>query len=238
MARMKKAGAAICILTSCLCGLLAHPTLAQSAMDAVRTTSTNRSDDALILKAWVPVNSHDASVQLTREQLWEGLAMRARAPGTFVPMLKACDILQDGPIAIVRTCTYRGMRFEDLVTLFPMKRIRFQSLEHPENHSVVENLIEGHSNDSLVLRFRLVLRGGNQQQAQKFSDGFAEVAEGEFAAAVTRTLARIRELALAGELASSSKSTLLKGRIFHLSARTSSMLPASQSAWCRRRHSR
>lgn len=224
MARIffKQGGVAICILTSCLSGLLAHPAFAQSAIDAVRTTSKVWSDDALILQTSVPVNSHDAPVQLTREQLWRGLAMRARAPGRFVPELKACNILQDGPIAIVRACTYKGMRFEDLVTLFPMKRIRFQSLDCPENHSVVENLIEGRSDASLVLRFRFVFRGGTQRKAEELREAFAKLAEDEFAPAVTRTLARIRELALAGELPSSSNgvgSSLSHGRMFQLRAR-------------------
>lgn len=219
---LKQAGAVICVLTFCLSGLFARPAFAQSAIDAVRTTSKVWSDHALILQASVPVNSHDAPVQLTRAQLWRGLAMRARAPGSFVPELKACHILQNGPIAIVRACSYKGMRFEDLVTLFPMKRIRFQSLDDPENHSLVENLIEGQSDASLVLRFRFVFRGGTQRKTEKLRAAFAKLAEDEFAPAVTRTLARIRELALTGKLparANGHGSSSPDGRIFQLRAR-------------------
>ncbi|GAA4020227.1 SRPBCC family protein [Actimicrobium antarcticum] len=56
---------------------------------------------------------------LTRNQLWQGLVLRAQEPALFVPYLDGCTISAVSGTGFTRTLRYGDLEILDLVTLTP-----------------------------------------------------------------------------------------------------------------------
>jgi hypothetical protein len=63
---------------------------------------------------------------LTREQLWQGLVLRAEAPNLFVPWLDSCDLLDRSAESLSRELRYGALLVRDNVTFFPQQRVHYQ----------------------------------------------------------------------------------------------------------------
>jgi hypothetical protein len=62
---------------------------------------------------------------LTREQLWEGLVLRAEQPQLFVMGLDSCSILSRTDSTMERELHYGQATVRDHVTLTPQKSVRY-----------------------------------------------------------------------------------------------------------------
>ena len=62
---------------------------------------------------------------LTREQLWEGLVLRAEQPQLFVMGLDSCSILSRTESTMERELHYGHATVRDNVTLTPQKSVRY-----------------------------------------------------------------------------------------------------------------
>jgi len=62
---------------------------------------------------------------LTREQLWEGLVLRAEQPQLFVPGLEGCTILARTARALERELHYGPANVRDRVTFSPPHHVRY-----------------------------------------------------------------------------------------------------------------
>jgi hypothetical protein len=62
---------------------------------------------------------------LTREQLWQGLVLRAESPRLFVPYLDACTITERSELGMTRELTYGTLTVRDAVTLAPQKCVAY-----------------------------------------------------------------------------------------------------------------
>ncbi len=65
---------------------------------------------------------------LTREQLWEGLVLRAEQPQLFVIGLDSCTILSRTDLTLERELHYGSATVRDRVTLTPNKSVRYDIL--------------------------------------------------------------------------------------------------------------
>ena len=69
---------------------------------------------------------------LTREQLWEGLVLRAEQPQLFVIGLDSCDILSRDGDTMERELHYGQATVRDRVTLNPESSVRYDILPTAE----------------------------------------------------------------------------------------------------------
>ena len=73
----------------------------------------------------VQVNdSSNASIQpLTREQLWNGLLLRAEQPGVFMSHLDSARIVLRSELSLARELDFGSFKVRDRVRLEPMQRM-------------------------------------------------------------------------------------------------------------------
>ena len=65
---------------------------------------------------------------LTRDQLWEGLVLRAEQPQLFVIGLDSCTILSRTDLTLERELHYGAATVQDRVTLTPNESVRYDIL--------------------------------------------------------------------------------------------------------------
>jgi len=93
--------------------------------------------------------------KLTREQLWEGLVLRAEQPQLFVIGLDSCTILSRTDLTLERELHYGTATVRDRVTLTPNESVRYDIL--PTQAHVGGSLtmtIEQPNASQLFLRFQ------------------------------------------------------------------------------------
>ena len=93
--------------------------------------------------------------KLTREQLWEGLVLRAEQPQLFVIGLDSCTILSRTDLTLERELHYGSAPVRDRVTLTPNESVRYDIL--PTQAYVGGSLtmtIEQPNASQLFLRFQ------------------------------------------------------------------------------------
>ncbi|WP_321912395.1 MULTISPECIES: SRPBCC family protein [unclassified Paraburkholderia] len=69
---------------------------------------------------------------MTREQLWEGLVLRAEQPQLFVIGLDSCTILSRTESTMERELHYGHATVRDRVTLTPNESVRYDIMATPE----------------------------------------------------------------------------------------------------------
>ena len=142
--------------------------------------------------------------ELTREQLWRGLVLRAETPTRFIAGLERATIDArrelSGVTELERTLDYGSFRVRDRVRLFPGQRSEIHTAagaSWPASRMAI--MIEEPSPDALFLRF--VYEAESEVAGQ---GGLDEVTvalrQRAYEGADLDTVVRIRELAEAGEL--------------------------------------
>jgi hypothetical protein len=63
---------------------------------------------------------------LNREQLWQGLVLRAETPKMFVPWLDSCEVLDRSAESVSRELRYGTLVVRDNVTFVPQQRVHYQ----------------------------------------------------------------------------------------------------------------
>lgn len=121
----------------------------------------------------VPLNGPDSAIQITRQQIWKVLALKARDGRAFVPSITSCKVVEDGEDSFVRELSVNdGPPYRERVTLHNEKLIVFQHVDSPQT-SVVLNQIETDEQGQLHLRytylleFKGLLEGSEEEHARK-----------------------------------------------------------------------
>jgi len=107
--------------------------------------------------ATLPVNP-PGEEPLTREQLWNGLALKARDARLFLPpgFCTKCEILHEGDGFFVRRVTIRDNDLTEIVTFEPTTKISFHQFKGPREGVIVNEVLE-QDDGSLHLRFYCLL---------------------------------------------------------------------------------
>jgi hypothetical protein len=141
----------------------------------------------------LPVNVPDEP-RLGRQQVWEGLVLKANNALPFVPAMTYCEVTQRHSDTVFdRDIDFRGQRFTERITLEAPHRVTFTRIAGPVLGTIANEIIDG--NDGLALRFSfaLVVTGvaGGSAEEQAYADSMT----GDYLQAVAATLNAMRRLA-------------------------------------------
>ena len=142
----------------------------------------------------LPVNVPDEP-RLDRQQVWEGLVLKANNALPFVPAMTYCEVTQRLSNTVFdRDIDFRGQRFTERITLEAPHRVTFTRIAGPVLGTIA-NEIESTDDGDLALRFSfaLVVTGvaGGSAEEQAYADSMT----GDYLQAVAATLNAMRRLA-------------------------------------------
>lgn len=150
--------------------------------------------------ATIPVNP-SGKEPLTREQVWNGLVLKARDATQFLPagFCDRCDIVQEGDGFIVREAVIFKETLTEIVTFEPMAKVSFHQFKGPREGVIVNELIED-ADASLHLRFYCLLGlkgvtpdGPEEQREKARMDSDAKGYKGALLSTLDRTRALVKE---------------------------------------------
>lgn len=141
---------------------------------------------------------------LTREQVWDGLVMKARDARLFLPpgVCTRCDVIAEGPNFIMREAVIMNEEITELVSFIPMQKVSFHQVKSPREGVIVNEIIENKAGE-LELKFYayLGLLGVTANSAQEREEqAMLDSEDRGYKAALLSTLARTRALVKEGTL--------------------------------------
>jgi hypothetical protein len=142
----------------------------------------------------LPVNVPDEP-RLDRQNVWDGLVLKANNALPFVPSMTFCEVTQRHSDTVFdRDIDFRGARFTERITLEAPYRVTFTRIAGPVLGTIA-NEIEVTDDGDLTLRFSfaLVIHGvaGGSAEEQAYADSMT----GDYLQAVAATLNAMRRLA-------------------------------------------
>ena len=135
---------------------------------------------------------------LTRQQLWDGLVMKARDARLFLPpeVCTRCDVIAEGPNFIMREAVIMNDEITELVSFIPLLKVSFHQVRSPREGVIVNEIIENEAGE-LQLKFYAYLGllgvAANSAQEQE-EQAMMDSEDRGYKAALLSTLARTREL--------------------------------------------
>lgn len=138
----------------------------------------------------------DAS-DLTFDDLWHALQVKAEEPMPFVPAISDCAVVERGPDYLIRDIVLRGENVRERVTFLPSRKVHFERLSGAAM-GTIDNEIEGDEEHGLRLRFTFCLSVDGLVHGSQEEREFAEMMGGSYLAAIRATLKRAREMTLVG----------------------------------------
>ena len=153
--------------------------------------------------ATVPVNP-EGEEPLTRDQIWEGLVLKARDARLFLPpgFCTKCEVVAEGDGYIVREATILGDDLSEIITFEPKHKVSFHQFDSPREGVIVNQLFEDEAG-ALQLRFYCLIGlkdvepGGPEEQAEQTQ---FDSADKGYANALRSTIARTRALVKEGRI--------------------------------------
>ena len=136
---------------------------------------------------------------LTREQLWLGLVLRAKAPKLFVPYLDGCSITHSSDSGFSRELQYGDLVIRDEVTLTPGHTVHYAIPQQKDiAPSSLTMTIEEPQPELFFVRF-------SYEDSQREEDGSVDAFYNEFRHSAYQeadidTVRLIRQMAQDGEL--------------------------------------
>jgi Domain of unknown function (DUF1857) len=146
----------------------------------------------------LPVNV-PGEPHLDRENVWDGLVLKANNALPFVPSMTYCEVTQrhsdtvfDRDIAL-SIGQGRGQRFTERITLEAPHRVTFTRIAGPVLGTIA-NEIQG-AGDDLQLRFSFALVVAGVEGGSAEEKAYAESMTGDYLKAVEATLNAMRRIA-------------------------------------------
>jgi len=141
----------------------------------------------------VQVNPADEPIKLTREDVWQGLEMKANNALPFVKVMQRCEVVDRGANWLLRDIQIDGEPYQERVTLTPMSEVKFERTKGRVMGTILNTLEE--EKGELMLRFSfnlwLVDEPAGGPAEKKFENDMREA----YLAAVASTLAAVRRMA-------------------------------------------
>jgi hypothetical protein len=151
------------------------------------------------LSVSVDVNPAGVTPQLTQEQVWRGLVMKAENAVLFVPSMRSCEVLERHDSGLLREVVNGPHRFREKITFTPQVEVLFERVGTVENAGWITNVIsESEHGLLLTFTFSVALPGvapGTPAERQR-----GEEMRESYVGAVTATLARVRQLVTEAKL--------------------------------------
>lgn len=144
----------------------------------------------------IPVNPEGTEPQLTREQVWRGLEMKAENAIPFVNGMTQCDVLARSANTITREVTFRGTQHKEHITLYEPILVHFDRMD---GTGWIDNTISD-SDAGLLLTFTFGITFPGIAENTPEEAEFGATMRGAYVGAVGATLARVRQMVGDGEL--------------------------------------
>jgi hypothetical protein len=140
---------------------------------------------------------------LSREQLWQGLVLRAEKPQRFVLGLEGCEILSRDEHTFARELDYGAAKVRDRVILHPFNAVEY--IIDPTEHHVGGSLTMSiEAPDPLQLFIRFVYRTSLPTSEDAETVRTSEIVKSAYRESDIDTVRVIRQMAESGELASAN----------------------------------
>ena len=148
--------------------------------------------------ATVPVNP-SGKRKLTRDQLWDGLVLKAKDARLFLPpgVCTKCDVVGEGRDFIVRDAVIMNDKITEIITFVEKKKVSFHQVKSPREGVIVNEILEDDAGE-LHLKFYAYLgllgvAAGSEEERQE--QAMMDSEDRGYKAALLSTLDRTRILA-------------------------------------------
>jgi hypothetical protein len=131
---------------------------------------------------------------LTRDDVWDGLVMKAENALPFVPKMEKCDVVEQRENFILRDINFAGDDLREAVTLTPKSKVEFRRVEGRVLGRITNEIL-GDTPDDLELKFSFALEINGVEAGSKEEKEYEENMRGAYEGAVVATLGAIRKLA-------------------------------------------
>ena len=136
---------------------------------------------------------------LTRQQIWNGLVLRAELPMSFIPHLDACELRRHPDGSLARDLRYGDLHIHDTVSFAQLERIVFAVAEQGEiSASTLTMSIEEPAQDMFFVRFDYALASTKEETSEEAY--YNEFRRSAYVEADIDTIRVIREMAESGQL--------------------------------------
>jgi Domain of unknown function (DUF1857) len=144
------------------------------------------------LSRTVPVNEPGQPV-LSRQDVWQGLVMKANNALPYVPQMKKCEVVERGEGWLLRDILLGAEPLREKVTFEPERRVVFERVAGNEPGRI-ENTLGEDERGNLTLTFSFSLtRKGLEGDPEAEKKHFGPM-EGMYFNAVASTLAAVRRM--------------------------------------------
>ncbi|KZT66304.1 hypothetical protein DAEQUDRAFT_472698 [Daedalea quercina L-15889] len=153
----------------------------------------------------VPVNTPDEPVQLTKEQLYQGLLVKARDPARFIPGIVRCDVLDTFATGLNREAEFKdkpGVVVHERFEWFPPSQV-ISTMTSPltgERLGQITNVISVTPSGELLLTFTFAWGENGDLDVGNDAELMEQQWQGRGFESVRGTLRAIRRLVAAGDL--------------------------------------
>ncbi|MBI3286044.1 MAG: DUF1857 family protein [Burkholderiales bacterium] len=136
---------------------------------------------------------------ISREQLWNGLVLRAETPKLFVPYLDAAAISARNETGMQRSLLYGELEISDTVSLLPLQHVHYDvAAQNDIPQSSLRMSIEEPQPQALFVRF--AYDDGHSAAEDEENKMYNEYRRSAYHEADVDTVRLIRELAESGRL--------------------------------------
>ena len=136
---------------------------------------------------------------LTRDQIWEGLLMKAYDAKPFVHLMTKCDVTREFENGIERDIVFRDMELTERLIFHPKTKVEFLRTKGIEMGTITNEIVEDKTG-ALHLRFAFSLERSDMKPGSPEENEFAAGYAQGYLVSLQKTIDTIRDLVRAGRL--------------------------------------
>jgi hypothetical protein len=150
---------------------------------------------------YVPVNAGLAAGEprLSRDQVWQGLMMKARDAKPFVHKMSVCDVTKAWNGGLDREIVFHDMPMGERLFFYPKEKVVFLRTHGAEMGTITNEIVEDDRGE-LLLRFAFTLEREGMPPDSPEERAFAENYGQGYLVSVQKTIDAIRALVKQGKL--------------------------------------
>jgi hypothetical protein len=125
------------------------------------------------ISAVLDINPPGISPVLSREQMWQGLVMKAENALPFVPAMQSCEVIERLDDGFIREIVLRGVRMRERIILTAPVEVRFIRLDTPYDGWITNVLHDGPRGLALSFSFAMRFPGASDGSPAERAEGQA-----------------------------------------------------------------
>ena len=145
------------------------------------------------------INEPGEEVVLNRNQVWQGLEMKAANAVPFVPSITECEVIGRWEGGMLREIVHAGERLQEYITQIPERLIHFRRISDLTPGDIFNELYFSDSGE-LTLTFTFALDLPDIEAGTPEASAFAAELEESYLLSIRATIKHIRHLVKDGSL--------------------------------------